>query len=67
MHARTRTHTALTFEGIYLFRNAIDCRTKRRVGGKWDFNTEAIAKEGQKKLHLLQKLRSFDLDPTALS
>ena len=25
-HARTHTHTALKFEQIYLFRNAIDCR-----------------------------------------
>ena len=25
MHAHTHTHTALTFERIYLFRNAIDC------------------------------------------
>ena len=24
-HARTHTHTALKFEQIYLFRNAIDC------------------------------------------
>ena len=27
----THTHTALTFERIYLFRNATDCRTKLSV------------------------------------
>ena len=35
-------------------------------GDGGDPNTAAITKEGHKRLHLLQKLRSFDLDPTVL-
>ena len=30
---------------------------------KWDHNTEAITKEEHQWLHLLQKLRSFNVDP----
>ena len=31
---------------------------------KWDLNTETITKKGHQPLHLLQKLRSFNVDPT---
>ena len=33
---------------------------------KWDLNTEVITKKGHQRLHLLQKLKSFDADPTVL-
>jgi hypothetical protein len=33
---------------------------------KWDLNTEAIAKKGHQRLHLLRKLRSFNVDSTIL-
>ena len=33
---------------------------------KWDLNTEVITKKGHQRLHLLQKLKSFDADPTIL-
>ena len=33
---------------------------------KWDLNTEAITKKGHQQLHLLRKLRSFNVDPTIL-
>ena len=31
---------------------------------KWDLNIEVITKKGHQRLHLLQKLQSFDADPT---
>ena len=31
---------------------------------KRDLNTEAITKKGHQRLHLLRKLRSFNVDPT---
>ena len=33
---------------------------------KWDLNTEVITKKGHQRLQLLQKLQSFDADPTVL-
>ena len=33
---------------------------------KWDLNTEAITKKGHQRLHLLRKLRSFNVDPAIL-
>ena len=33
---------------------------------KWDLNIEVITKKGHQRLHLLQKLKSFDADPTVL-
>ena len=33
---------------------------------KWDLNTEAMTRKGCQQLHLLQKLRSFNVDPTIL-
>ena len=29
---------------------------------KWDLNTDAITKKGHQRLHLLRKLRSFNVD-----
>ena len=33
---------------------------------KWDLNTEAITKKGHQRLHLLRKVRSFNVDPILL-
>ena len=33
---------------------------------KWDLTTEFITKKGHQRLHLLQKRKSFDADPTVL-
>ena len=33
---------------------------------KWDLNTKAITKKGRQQLHLLCKLRLFNVDPTIL-
>ena len=33
---------------------------------KWDLNTEVITKKGHQRLHLLQKRKSSDADPTVL-
>ena len=33
---------------------------------KWDLNTEAITRKRHQLLHLLRKLRSFNVDPTIL-
>ena len=33
---------------------------------KWDLNIEVITKKGHQRLQLLQKLQSFDADPTVL-
>ena len=33
---------------------------------KWDLNTEAITRKGYQRVHLLRKLRSFNIDPTIL-
>ena len=33
---------------------------------KWDLNTEAITRKGHQRLHLLRKLKSFNVDPAIL-